>query len=128
MATNTTQMMQVDVARLQERMDANKQSIEDFQEQVSELNGDFKLVKETQNQTLVVLQKMESALEHMNERFEKNDEAENKLISEVEYLKVAHTEVSTKFKLVLGMLTVIGTALVGVAVKLMFFSPVLNGG
>jgi len=118
----------VEIVRLQERSDKNADDIENVRSWVGEIQSDVRDVKHTQNQSLLVLQKMETSLEHLNNRLEHHDKADEKLVDSVDKLQLAHSEVSAKFKIVLGILGVIGTTMIGVAVKIMFFSPVLNGG
>lgn len=116
----------VDIARLQERAERNQSELQDLKEWVGEVTTDVKEVKDVQNQTLIVLQKMETSLEHMNEKLVEHDSHDEKLQVSVETLQHAHIKTATKFKLVLAILGVIGTAMVGVAVKLLFFSPSLS--
>lgn len=118
----------VDIARLQERTDSNKNEIAEVRSWVGDLSQDVKDVKTTQNQSLIVLQKMETSLEHMADRLQSHDKVDEKLVNTVESLQLAHERVSSKFRIVLGILGAIGVAILGVAVKLLFFSPVLSGG
>ena len=119
---------EVEIARLQERSERNHSELQEVKTWVDELSDDVKDVKDVQNQQLIVLQKMESSLDHMNTKLSEHDSHDIRLERSISALQLAHTKTATKFKLVMGILAVIGTAVLGVATKILFFSPILSGG
>lgn len=118
----------VDIAVLHAKTDFNSSEIDSTRSWVNELSNDVKEVKAVQTETLVVLQKMETSLEHMNEKLSIEQDSHKEQLAATNELQKSYITVSTKFRMVMGILTLIGTSLLGIAVKILLFSPNLNGG
>ena len=121
-------VVNIELARLQERAENNKIELANIKTWVDSLSNDVSDVKDVQNQTLIVLQKMESSLEHLNEKMNNDHKDHGEIWMMTNKLQLSQVKTDTKFKLVLGILSVIGTTVIGVAIKILFFSPILSGG
>jgi uncharacterized protein YoxC len=113
----------VRLALLEQSANQNKDDIEVCQRKIAKVDDSLEAVKDVQNESLVVLQKMETNLEHLNEKLEKGDKAREQLASNQITMSQAFTKTDTKFRVIVGILSALGLALLPLIVKLLFFFP-----
>lgn len=110
-----------DLARLESRVNQHNEAIK-------KLSVELKEIRSTQQATNIVLAELTATLKNTNVTLKDNKEVGELSRKEIQKLQNAQTAMDAKFKIVLAILATLGTAVIGVAVKLLFFSPVLNGG
>ena len=121
-------LREVRMALLEERTEQNRIDLEACKDRIDKTDQGVEDVRLVQNQSLVVLQKMETSLEHLNDKMEIGEKAREATAATLNNLSQEFIRTDSKFKLVLLILGAIGVTMLGVAVKILFYSPNLAGG
>lgn len=112
----------VRLALLEQSTTRNKEGIEICQKQISKVDTHLELVKEVQHESLVVLQKMETSLEHMNEKLGRGEQARLILAKNQVEMSESFARTDSKFTIIIAILSAIGLSVLSVVIKLLFFS------
>lgn len=110
-----------DLARLESRVNQHNEAIE-------KLSAELKELCSTQQATNIVLAELNTTLKNTNNTLKDHKKVDELNRKEIQKLQNAQATMDAKLKIVLAILATLGTAIIGVTVKLLFFSPMLNKG
>jgi chromosome segregation ATPase len=116
------------LALLEQSSVQSKDDIEVCQRKIAKVDDSLEDVKDVQTESLIVLQKMETSLEHMNQKLENGEQDRKTLSVNQQTMAESFARTDAKFKVMVAILAAIGVSMLGVVVKLVFFSPILSGG